>query len=139
MVSGVHKVVIPVEDEERAREFWTSRLGFAVIRDEQYGAGQRWLEVAPPNRSVVLVLNRRHPDDPRAQVPPQLPHSPVFFHCDDIQETYRELTARGVAFATAPVKMPFGWWAMFEDNDGTRYALAQANASSVAAPTGGIS
>jgi predicted enzyme related to lactoylglutathione lyase len=128
MISRVHKLVIPVDDEERAREFWTSRLGFEVTRDERYGEGQRWLEVAPPDGSLVLVLSRRHPDDPRRDVPPQLPHSPVFFACDDIQETYRELTARGVNFPAAPAKMPFGWWAMFEDNDGTRYALAQSNA-----------
>jgi lactoylglutathione lyase len=109
MISRVHKIIIPVDDEGRAREFWTSRLGFAVTRDERYGEGQRWIEVAPPNRSLVLVLSRRHADDPRRDVPPQLPHSPVFFDCDDIQETYRELTARGVIFPAAPVRMPFGW------------------------------
>lgn len=128
MISGVRKIIIPVDDEEGAQEFWTSRLGFEVTRDERYGEGQRWLEVAPPNRSVVLVLSRRHPEDRRPDVPPQLPHSPVFFECDDIQQTHRELTARGVTFPAAPMKMPFGWWAMFEDNDGTRYALSQSNA-----------
>jgi len=39
-----------------------------------------------------------------------------------------ELTSRGVTFPVPPMKMPFGWWALFEDNDGTRYALTQANA-----------
>ena len=50
------------------------------------------------------------------------------FACDDIQTTHRELTSRGVTFPVPPMKMPFGWWALFEDNDGTRYALTQANA-----------
>jgi hypothetical protein len=36
-----------------------------------------------------------------------------------------ELAARGVRFPTPPTKAHFGWWAMFEDNDGTRYALGQ--------------
>jgi predicted enzyme related to lactoylglutathione lyase len=55
----------------------------------------------------------------------QLPHSPVFFNTGDIQKTYEDLISRGVAFPAAPVKMPFGWWAMFEDHEGTRYALGQ--------------
>ncbi len=45
--------------------------------------------------------------------------------CDDIEQTHRELTQRGVRFAAEPVKMEFGWWALFEDPDGTRYALTQ--------------
>jgi lactoylglutathione lyase len=86
---------------------------------------QRWVEVAPRDRSVVLVLSRRHPGDPRPAVPDMLPHSPVFFNSDDIQQTYQDLAARGVAFPAAPAKLPFGWWAMFEDHEGTRYALGQ--------------
>jgi predicted enzyme related to lactoylglutathione lyase len=125
MIEGVRKIVIPVDDEDRAKEFWTAALGFRAVKDEAYGEGQRWLEVSPPGGSVVLVLSRRLPGDVKPQVPDDLPHSPVFFGCDDIQETYRTLSARGVKFPAPPVKMPFGWWAMFEDPDGVRYALTQ--------------
>ena len=126
MISRVHKIVVPVADETAAIEFWTARVGFELTRDESYGQGQRWVEVTPPNRTLVLVLSRRHADDRRPDVPAQLPHSPVFFDCEDIEETYRELASRGVTFPTPPVLMPFGWWAMFEDNEGTRYALTQS-------------
>jgi hypothetical protein len=30
---------------------------------------------------------------------------------------------RGVDFAAPPARMHFGWWALFRDQDGTRYAL----------------
>jgi predicted enzyme related to lactoylglutathione lyase len=72
------------------------------------------------------VLSPRPADEPRREVPDDLPHSPVFFTCEDIQETYRELTERGVRFPAPPTEMDFGWWAMFEDDQGTRYALGQA-------------
>jgi predicted enzyme related to lactoylglutathione lyase len=55
----------------------------------------------------------------------QLPHSDVFFNSEDIVQTHRELSERGVGFPTPPTKMPFGWWALFEDESGTRYALGQ--------------
>ena len=125
MITGVRKVIVPVEDPIRAREFWTSQLGFSVVIDEPFGNGERWIEVAAPDASVTLVLSRRPAGEPRREAPPQLPHSPVFFNTDDIQRTHRELASRGVRFPAEPAKMPFGWWAMFEDQEGTRYALGQ--------------
>lgn len=34
-----------------------------------------------------------------------------------------ELRARGVEFPQAPVRQPFGWWSMFGDSEGNRFAL----------------
>lgn len=125
MIHGVRKVVVPVDDQERAKEFWTNRVGFEVVQDTQYGGGNRWLEVTPPDRGVILVLSPRGPANARREVSDQLPHSDVFFACADITATHRQLTERGVRFHTPPVQMPFGWWALFEDDEGTRYALGQ--------------
>jgi len=125
VISGVGKIIVPVDDQERAKEFWTTRIGFEVTTDAPYGEGERWLEVTPPDRSVLLVLSRRGADEPRREVDDQLPHSPVFFNCEDIQRTYGELSERGVRFPSPPAEMPFGWWSMFEDDEGTRYALGQ--------------
>jgi predicted enzyme related to lactoylglutathione lyase len=126
MITGVRKIIVPVADQAEATRFWTETIGFDLTRDETYG-DERWVEVTPPDRSLVLVLSPRSPEEPRREVPDQLPHSDIFFTCEDIQQTYRQLTARGVAFPTPPAKQHFGWWAMFEDNEGTRYALGQWN------------
>jgi lactoylglutathione lyase len=124
MISGVSKVVVPVDDQERARDFWTTKLGFEVVTDESYG-DERWVEVRPPGGSPVLVLSPRATAEPRREVPDQLPHSPVFFNCPDIKATYERLREHGVRFPVPPARMHFGWWALFEDDDGTRYALGQ--------------
>lgn len=124
MIKGVRKVIVPVDDLDKAKEFWTTKLGFDATFDQTYG-DERWLEVTPPDRSVILTLSPRSPDEPRREVRDQLPHSDVFFNCDDINQTYQELTARGVRFPTPPERQQFGWWSLFEDNDGTRYALGQ--------------
>jgi predicted enzyme related to lactoylglutathione lyase len=124
MVKGVAKVVVPVADQERSKRFWTEQLGFSVLVDQAYG-DQRWLELAPPNGSPVLVLTTRGAGELRTEPSPELPHSPVFFSCDDIERTHREMVDRGVRFAAPPKQMSFGWWSMFEDCEGTRYALGQ--------------
>lgn len=125
MISGVGRIIVPVDDQERAKQFWSTQLGFEVTKDESYG-DERWVEVTPPDRSLTLVLSLRRADEPRREVSdPMLPHSDIFFTCDDVEATHRELAARGVRFAVDPVKLHFGWWSMFEDPDGTRYALGQ--------------
>ena len=48
------------------------------------------------------------------------------FRCDDLRSTYEALSARGVEFPQLPVEQPFGWWSMFNDSEGNRFALEQA-------------
>ena len=47
MIQAVSKLIVPVDDQERAKEFWATRIGFRVTQDETYG-DERWIEVAPP-------------------------------------------------------------------------------------------
>jgi predicted enzyme related to lactoylglutathione lyase len=124
MVSEISKIVVPVGDQVRAKKFWTSRVGFDVVSDEAYG-DERWIEVSPPSGGPVIVLSPRTDAQPWREVPAQLPHSPVFFSCEDIEATHRELAERGVRFPVPPARMHFGWWSLFEDDEGTRYALGQ--------------
>ena len=121
----VRKVVLPVQDQDRAKEFWTSMLGCEVVADAPYGA-ERWLEVRSPDRAVNLVLELNAEARNAVAAPDHLPTSNVMFECDDIVATHRELAARGVEFPQPPVNQPFGWWAMFADSEGNRYALGQS-------------
>ena len=123
MISGISKVVLDVQDQDRAKHFWTSCMGFHVVQDVPYG-DERWLEVCSPDRSTVLVLGRSSagPGD-RAAVADMLPTSNVMFSCDDLPQTYSELSARGVEFPQLPVQQQFGWWSLFNDTEGNRFAL----------------
>jgi catechol 2,3-dioxygenase-like lactoylglutathione lyase family enzyme len=92
MISGVSKVIVPVEDQERAKEFWTQRMGFELRRDEVLGDER--IEVSPPDGTPLLVLSPRPAGEPRREAPDELPHSPVFFNCANIETTHRELRER---------------------------------------------
>ena len=131
MIDGVSQVSmqVSVSDPDRAKAFWTETIGFELLGDSDMG-GERWIRVTPPDHGVVLVLGGPNPflADFLSRLPAQLPHSPVFFSCVDIQRTYDELTAKGVQFVQPPVQMFFGWWALFCDPDGNRYALNQSAA-----------
>jgi lactoylglutathione lyase len=124
VITGVAKVVVPVDDQQAALDFWTTKLGFEVVRDVTFG-DERWIEVKPPKQDLLLVLSLRQPGETRREVSDRLPHSDLFFDCADIEATHRELSDRGVVFPVPPAKQHFGWWSLFEDHEGTRYALGQ--------------
>jgi lactoylglutathione lyase len=121
MIGGVTQVVIQVEDQDRAKRFWTETMGFELVQDAPYGQ-ERWLEVRTPDKAVTLVLERRH-GQPPTPAHPSLPTSNVMFYAQDLQRTYEELAARGVEFPQPPVEQPFGWWSLFQDAEGNRFAL----------------
>jgi len=122
VITGVSNVVLYVDDQERAKDFWTEKMGFDLVQDSPYG-DERWIEVTPPDKGLRLVLSVRPAGQAKNDVPAELPSSNVMFECDDLEQTYRELNARGVEFPQPPIREPWGWWSMFGDTDGIRYAL----------------
>ena len=66
----------------------------------------------------------RRTSEPRPTPPdPMLPTSNVWFYCEDLAATHKELSARGVEFPQPPVELFFGWWSIFSDPDGNRFVL----------------
>jgi catechol 2,3-dioxygenase-like lactoylglutathione lyase family enzyme len=124
LISSITQVVLEVSDQDRARQFWTDVLGFELVKDETFG-DERWVEIRPPEGGPLVVLAQRQPGRPRSHARPEHPSAPAMFGCRNLRATHQELAARGVRFAQPPVKMHFGWWSMFEDPEGTRYALGE--------------
>ena len=55
-VTRLGTVLVPVADQERALAFYVGTLGFEVRIDGPFGAGGRWLEVAPPGAATTIAL-----------------------------------------------------------------------------------
>jgi predicted enzyme related to lactoylglutathione lyase len=127
MIEGVSQVIVEVEDQDRALRFWTETMGFELAQDAPYDEARRWIEVQTRDKTTNLVLGLRQSERPT--VPDELPTSNVFFYCDDLPQTYAELRARGVEFPQPPVRHSWGWWSMFQDPEGNRFALGRRDAA----------
>ena len=57
-ITAVGRVMVPVNDQDRAIEFYVGKLGMEKIADTPYGDGQRWVEVAPPGAPTAIALVR---------------------------------------------------------------------------------
>ncbi len=120
MIKRIKFVSIPVADQNRALDFYTEKLGFTIITDQPFDEKQRWIELRVPKAETRVVLFTMEGDEKRVGS-----IMPMAFACDDIEQTYKELRARGVEFMGPPQKQHWGSYAMFKDSEGNRFVLSE--------------
>ena len=119
MIKMVKFVSIPVRDQDRALAFYTEKLGFKVATDQPMGEKQRWIELRIPGAQTAVVLFT--PEGHESRIGSFFNGS---FGCDDVQESYEQLKARGVEFDGPPQKQPWGTSAIFKDPDGNSFVIS---------------
>jgi catechol 2,3-dioxygenase-like lactoylglutathione lyase family enzyme len=118
-----------VDDQARARTFYTGVLGLRVKTDAQYSDTARWLTVVSPDdpNGTELLLSPATEPAIALQESRRAAGSPaVSFVTDNCWETYNELRQRGAIFLSEPKQMGYGGTdAVFEDGCGNLLNLHQ--------------
>jgi catechol 2,3-dioxygenase-like lactoylglutathione lyase family enzyme len=124
-----------VINQESACDFYTNKLGFKVITDVPMGADGRWLTVGPPDQpGLEIVLSpvaksmySKETADTLSELVKNGTFGVAVFTCENIFATYEEMKAKGVEFTKAPKKEFYGTEAIFKDDSGNWFSLAQLN------------
>ena len=119
MIRGVKFVSIPVRDQDKALEFYTTRLGFKVITDSPFDNRQRWIELGLPRADTKVVLFTAEGQEKMIGG-----FMNVTFMTDDVERTASEMKARGVEFVQEPPQADWGTAAVFKDVDGNVFVLS---------------
>jgi predicted enzyme related to lactoylglutathione lyase len=119
-------VSIPVTDQDRAKRFYCDQLGFACGADQEFAPGRRWIDLEPPGGGAGITLVTWLEGMPAGSV------QGLVLAVDDIDATYAELAARGLAFDGGIDDTPYGRFASFTDPDGNGWVLRGPNTSSSA-------
>jgi predicted enzyme related to lactoylglutathione lyase len=125
-----------VHDQEVAKKFYTSKLGWEVRQDAVIPelGGFRFLTVGPPaqpNIAVALLLVPPPPifdEETATQLKALVAKGKtggLFLSSDDIHADYEALKARGVEFYEEPTEYPYGTDSGFHDPSGNSIRLAQ--------------
>jgi predicted enzyme related to lactoylglutathione lyase len=119
MIKGIKFASVPVEDQNRALEFYTKRLGFRVLTDQPFDDSQRWIELGVAGADTKLVLFT--PAEHRDRIGT---FSNLTFLADDVVKTAAEMKAKGVEFVQEPEKADWGTAAIFRDSEGNIFVLS---------------
>ena len=135
MIQRVSHTSVYVLDQERAKSFYTGKLGFEVRRDEAAGPF-RWLTVGPkgqPDFELILMGIQPGPmiDEEACGKLRELVGKGVFgagiFATADCRKTFEELQARGVEFVYPPTERPYGIEALLKDDSGNWFSMVQVS------------
>jgi catechol 2,3-dioxygenase-like lactoylglutathione lyase family enzyme len=121
---------VPIDDYDKALEFYTDTLGFVKKRDIPLGEGARWLTVVSPEEQdgteLLLEPNADYPAMKalkKALVKDGIPYTA--FQVDDIQKEYARLRELGVEFAMEPTDMGMTTVAVLDDTCGNLIQIYQ--------------
>lgn len=119
MIKRIKFLGIPVKDQDRALRFYTEKLGFRILTDQEFKENQRWIELSIPGAEtgVSLFTPQGHEDRVGTFVNSS-------WEVDDVDKAYNELLGRGVEFAGPPQKQPWGSFVMMKDSEGNQIVLA---------------
>jgi lactoylglutathione lyase len=119
MIKQIATVAVYVEDQQKAKTFWSEKVGFDIIA-ELMGPNAFWLEVAPKGDESRLVIY------PKSMMKDsEFRKASIVFQCDNIASTYETMNSNGVEFLGEPQTMQWGTFLSFKDEDGNEYLLRQ--------------
>ncbi len=133
MITKHSHSTVYVTDQDRAKAFYTEKLGMEVRDDVRMG-NFRWLTVGTktqPDHHLILMLIGSGPmmNAEQTEALRKLVTSGVMgggvLATDDCKRDYEDLKAKGVEFAREPKEMPYGIEAVFKDDSGNFFSLTQ--------------
>jgi len=124
VINGVNKIFIFVDDQQKAKEFWTGTMGFGLHLDSEECPGAGWVEVVTPDKRTILILAQR----PEGMPSTAGQRSHTAFYVDDIHKTVAELRSRGVEIANDITEEHWGLSADFKDPLGTLFNIGERTA-----------
>jgi predicted enzyme related to lactoylglutathione lyase len=120
MISHIATVAVYVEDQQKAKTFWSEKVGFEIVADHPMGPNANWLEVAPKGAGTRLVIY------PKSMMKgSEYMKASIVFQCTDLAHIYETLKANGVEFLGEPNKMEWGTFVQFKDEDGNEFLLKE--------------
>jgi len=123
MLAYVANTLVLVGDAERALNFYVDLLGFEKCGELTTHDGGRQIAIAPRRGRGTLTLASERRTRQRGAGEH---FAGVVLGTTNIQDTYRQLRARGVTFIEAPNAQPSGMLqARFLDEDGNGLLLIQ--------------
>jgi catechol 2,3-dioxygenase-like lactoylglutathione lyase family enzyme len=111
-------VAIPVSDVDRAKVFYTEKVGFIADHDHTVSDEVRFVQLTPPGSACSIALGVGIVDTPPGSV------RGMQLVTTDVNAIRSELLQRGVDVRDVQV-FPWGSFVFFSDPDGNGWAVQQ--------------
>jgi predicted enzyme related to lactoylglutathione lyase len=111
-------VQVPVSDVDRAKTFYTEKIGFNADHDHQLSDEVRFVQLTPPGSACSIAIGTGLTKMPPGSI------EGLQMVVTDIEATRRELVSRGAEVSEIE-DLPWGSFVFFHDPDGNAWAIQQ--------------
>jgi predicted enzyme related to lactoylglutathione lyase len=113
-------VTIPVSDVDRAKAFYTEKLGFNADHDHKVSDELRFVQLTPPGSACSIAIGTGLSESP----PPSGSVQGMQLVVADIEAARAELVERGVEVSEVH-DFPWGRFVLFKDPDGNGWSVQE--------------
>ncbi|MBS4211248.1 VOC family protein [Neobacillus rhizophilus] len=126
MINILGQVMVYVNNQDEAVKFWTEKVGFTVISEEDNGQGMRWIEVAPTNQAETSII--LHNKEFVSKMAPELNLGTpsLMFFTKNLEQLHSDLSNKNVTVGEI-VNMPNGKVFNFADSENNYFAVMEKN------------
>jgi len=126
MTQKIAQFALLVDDYDRAIDYYTTVLGFALVEDTKLTEEKRWVRVQPGPEGSAILLARAVDEVQLAAIGRQgAGRVWLFLHTDQFEQDHARLRAHGVKIINGPRSEPYGQVLVFEDMYGNKWDLIQ--------------
>ena len=118
MEMKIELIILPVTDVDRAKAFYTEKLGFHADFDQQVSDTLRFVQLTPPGSACSIAFGMGITDMPPGSV------KGLLMVVSDVKEVRDELLKRGAPVSEIEV-LSWGSFVYFSDPDGNGWSLQQ--------------
>jgi catechol 2,3-dioxygenase-like lactoylglutathione lyase family enzyme len=111
-------VILPVSDVDRAKAFYTDKVGFHADHDQRVSEKLRFVQLTPPGSACSIAFGEGITTAPPGSV------QGMQIVVADINTAHDELAGRGVDVSPVQV-FDWGSFVFFSDPDGNAWAVQQ--------------
>ncbi|MBE7128846.1 VOC family protein [Bacillus mycoides] len=124
MINNVGQIMLYVNNQDEVKEFWTEKVGFIVISEEDNGQGMRWIEIAPTKEAETSII--LHNKELIAKMQPELNLGTpsLMFFSKEFDRLYSGLVNKNVTVGEI-VNMPSGRIFNFADSENNYFAVME--------------
>ncbi|EJQ13486.1 VOC family protein [Bacillus cereus] len=124
MINNVGQIMLYVNNQDEVKEFWTEKVGFIVISEEDNGQGMRWIEIAPTKEAETSII--LHNKELIAKMQPELNLGTpsLMFFSKEFDSLYSDLVNKNVTVGEI-VNMPSGRIFNFADSENNYFAVME--------------
>ncbi|PJO42933.1 VOC family protein [Lysinibacillus xylanilyticus] len=125
MINKVGQIMLYVNNQNESKEFWTEKVGFSVISEQDNGQGMKWIEISPTEEAETKII--LHNKELIAKMQPELNLGTpsLMFFTEDIDKLYNDLLNKKVIVGEM-VNMPSGRVFNFADNENNYFAVMES-------------